>query len=49
MASGKDEVVDWDEVLRNKYDMGVWKNVLEMLRPPVKSEHPWRTPAFFGD
>lgn len=49
VASGKDEVVDWDEVLRNKYDVGVWENVLEMLRPPVKSEHPWRTPAFLGD
>jgi len=48
-AVGENEVVEWDKVLRNKYDVGILKNVLEVLRPPVKSEHPWRVPAFFGD
>jgi hypothetical protein len=34
--------IDWREMLRNKYDVGIWGNFKEVLFPPVK------TPSAFG-
>ena len=44
-AAGETSDVDWDEVMRNQYDRGVWANLMEVVRPPVSADRPWRVPC----
>lgn len=39
--------IDFEKVMKNAYDVGVLRNLLEVLFPPVQSEHPWRVPCSF--
>ena len=44
-AASETSAVDWDEVMRNRYDRGVWANLMEVVRPPVSADRPWRVPC----
>ena len=44
-AAGETSAVDWDDVMRNRYDRGVWANLMEVVRPPVSADRPWRVPC----
>lgn len=39
-----DEQIDWGEMTRNKYDVGTWGNIKEVLFPPVKTPSAFALP-----
>ena len=39
-----DEQIDWGEMTTNKYDVGIWGNIKEVLFPPVKTPSAFALP-----
>jgi palmitoyltransferase ZDHHC4 len=37
--------IDWDEIMKNKYDRGILNNFLEVAFPPVPTPSMWRLPC----
>ena len=37
--------IDWDDIMKNKYDRGILNNFLEVMFPPVPTPSMWRLPC----
>ena len=44
-AMGSESKMDWGEIMKNSYDVGIVGNLKEVFFPPVASEQPWRVPC----